>query len=156
MLTSASGCHDVKNYRHLTLPSGSGRLVTATLFRRITPLPISIGWESWMIYKAQSLGRKVAVYPVEFEHRREYSFGSTWTFGYSAYVNGVPFIFTVFRAMKSLFTGLHTPVNAVSIPLGQLEYMVKGAEKLDCAPFVNSMYKWRIKQSITGVLHGRH
>jgi len=152
----ASGCHDVKNYRHLTLPSGSGRLVVATLFRRITPLPNSIGWESWMIYKAQSLGRKVAVYPVEFEHRREYSFGSTWTFGYSAYVNGVPFIFTVFRAMKSLFTGLHTPVNAVSIPLGQLEYMVKGAEKLDCAPFVNSMYKWRIKQSITGVLHGRH
>ena len=152
----ASGCHDVKNYKHLTLPSGSGRLVTASLFKKITPLPNSIGWESWMIYKAQSLGRKVSVYPVEFEHKREYSFGSTWTFGYSAYVNGIPFIFTLFRAMKSLFTGVHSPVNAVSIPLGQLEYILKRAEKLDCAPFVNSMYKQRINQYIIRVLYNRN
>jgi len=152
----ASGCHDAKNYKHLTLPSGSGRLVTATLFKRITPLPSSIGWESWMVYKAQSLGKKVAVYPIEFEHRRGYSFKSARTFGYSAYVNGVPFIFTIFRAIKSTFTGIHTPINAVSIPLGQLEYMIRRAEKLDCAPFVSSAYKWRMKQVIMGVLYGRH
>ncbi len=152
----ASGCHDIKNFSHLTLPSGSGRLISVKLFKKITPLPNSIGWESWMIYKTQSLGRKVAVYSVQYEHRREYSFGSTRTFGYSAYVNGVPFIFTLFRALKSMFSGLHNPINSISIPLGQLEYMIKGATKLDCASFVNNMYKWRIKQSIIGVLYGRH
>jgi len=149
----ASGCHDVKVFKHLTLPSGSGRLVTARLFKRITPLPSNIGWESWMIFKAKSMGMKVAVYPVRYEHRRQYSFGSTRTFGYSAYVNGVPVIFTIFRALKYIIFGIHTPVNAVSIPLGQLEYMIRKPEKLDCAAYVNNAYKWRIKQFLAGILH---
>ncbi|MEM2130103.1 MAG: hypothetical protein QXZ70_05850, partial [Candidatus Bathyarchaeia archaeon] len=150
----ASGYHGEKGFRHLTLPSGSGRLVTARLFKKITPLPSNIGWESWMIFKAQSMGMKVAVYPVKYEHRREYSFGSTKTFGYSAYVNGVPVIFTMFRALKYIIFGIHTPINAISILLGQLEYMIRRPEKLDCAHYVNNVYKWRIKQSLADAIHG--
>jgi glycosyltransferase involved in cell wall biosynthesis len=148
----ASGCHNIKSYKHLTMPSGSGRLVTAGLFEKLTPFPNSIGWESWMIYKAMSFGKKVAVYPVEFEHGRGYSFGSVRTFGYSAYVNGVPLIFTIFRAAKAILTGLHSPINALSIPLGQIEYAIRRVDKLDCASFVYDMHKRRIRQTIVGVL----
>jgi len=144
----ASGYHDAGNFKHLSFPSGSGRLVTATLFKRITPFPNSIGWESWVIYKTQILGRKVAIYPVRYEHKRKYSVGSTRTFGYSAYVNGVPFIFTFFRVMKSLVTGIHSPINAMAILLGHLEFIFRNVEKLDTALFVRNMDWWRMKQFI--------
>jgi hypothetical protein len=107
-----------------------------------------------MIYKAQSLGRKTAIYPLKYEHKREYSFTSTRTFGYSAYVNGVPFIFILFRAVKSLILGIHTPLNAISIPLGYLEYMIKRPERLDSARFVENVHKWRIKKTIAGIVDG--
>lgn len=146
----ASGYHD--RYGNLTLPGGSGRLISASLFKKITPFPHSIGWESWMIYKTQLMGRKIAVYPLRFEHERKYSVRSTWTFGHSAYVNGVPFIFTLSRALKSLIFGIHTPINAVSIVFGHLEYMIRNAEKLDCAPFVYALHKWRIRLFIRSML----
>lgn len=150
----ASGYHGFKDFEHLSQPGGSGRLVSAPLFRKITPLPSNIGWESWMIYKAQSLGRKTAIYPLRYEHKREYSFASTRTFGYSAYVNGVPFIFVLFRAVKSLILGIHKPINAISIPLGYLECMIKRPERLDSARFVESMHKSRIKETIAGIVGG--
>ncbi len=150
----ASGYHGVEDFRHLTQPSGSGRLVAAPLFKRITPLPTSIGWESWMIYKTQSLGRKTAIYPLRYEHKREYSFASTRTFGYSAYVNGVPFIFILLRATKSLILGIHTPLNAISIPLGYLECMIRRPERLDSVCFVENMYKWRIRKTVAGIVDG--
>jgi glycosyltransferase involved in cell wall biosynthesis len=133
-------------------PHGSGRVISAALFKEITPFPQSIGWESWMLYKTMSMGKKIAVYPIRFEHGRKYSLGSTWTFGHSAYVNGVPFIFTVLRSVKSLVLGTHTPINALSIVLGHLEYMLRKPEKLDCAKFTSNWHKWRIKQFIRSKL----
>ena len=142
----ASGYFD--KYEHRTLPSGSGRLITAALFKKITPFPNGMGWESWMIYKALLMGKRVAVYPIRYKHERKYSYKSTLTFGYSAYVNGVPFIFTLLRALRSLVLGIHTPINSIFIVIGHLEYIVRNIEKFDTAPFVYNLHKWRIKKFI--------
>jgi len=148
----ASGCHDAKNYKHLTLPSGSGRLVTATLFKRITPLPSSIGWESWMIYKALYLGRRVSVYPIEFKHSRKYSVKSTWTFGQSSYVNGVPLIFTLLRTIKNVTVSDLGFINSLAVLLGHIEYYIRKVEKLDTAPFTRELQLQRLRKSIASIL----
>lgn len=134
------------------LPSGSGRVISSSILRKIAPFPRSIGWESWMLYKAMAMGRKVAVYPVEFYHSRGYSLRSTLTFGFSAYLNGVPLIFTMARTLKTLVTGIHSPLNAISITFGHLEYMLRRPERFDIAPFVYDFHKKRIKKTINELL----
>jgi len=135
-------------------PSGSGRLVTSSFLMQVTPFPYSIGWETWMLYKAAYLHRKLAVYPVELKHHRKYSVRSTWTFGQSAYVNGVPLLFTLLRTFKNISRGELGPFNSLSILLGQIEYTIRRANKLETAHFVKKVKKQEIKNVIGGFFHG--
>ena len=142
----ASGYIDF--YNPTSAPSGSGRILTRTLFNKLTPLPENIGWESWILYKTLSLGRKTQVYPIRFQHNRSYSVESTWTFGHSAYVNGSPLLFTLARSFKAMVKREHSPVNCLAITLGHVEYTLRRADRLDTASFVGTLQKQRVKQKI--------
>jgi len=137
-----------ENYNPTSVPSGSGRVISSNFFKKITPFPPNIGWESWVLYKALSLGRKVAVYPIKFQHIRKYSIQSLWTFGHSAYLNGTPLIFTIGRSVKAFLFKEHTLLGALAIVSGHVEYILRHPTTLDTAQFVNELQKWRIKSKI--------
>jgi len=141
-----------RRYNSSSLPSGSGRLITSELFKKITPLPRTIGWESWMIYKTLYLGKRVSVYPIEFKHYRKYSIKSTWTFGQSAYVNGVPLTFTLLRTIKNVILNEHNLINSLAILLGHIEYSIRKVEKLDIAPFTRKMHLRRLSGFVHNLL----
>jgi glycosyltransferase involved in cell wall biosynthesis len=138
----------INKYSSSEAPSGSGRVLSYTIFMMLIPFPENIGWESWMLYKAKSLGKKMRVYPVKFEHSKPYSYKSTWTFGQSAYLNGSPFIFTLARSLKAMILREHTPLNALSLIFGHMEYMLRRPQKLDTSEFVENMQKYRLKEAV--------
>lgn len=129
-------------------PSGSGRLISYDLMKLITPFPLSIGWETWILYKTLYLERKIAVYPIKIDHQRRYSLKSTWSFGQSAYVNGVPLLFTILRSVKNIFNMEMSILNSLSMVFGHIEYLLRGVKRLDTAPFVKEIKLQEIRRTI--------
>lgn len=125
-------------------PNGSGRLISERVMRHLMPFPLSIGWETGMLYKAMSLGFKIRAYPIKLRHLHRYSVRSTWTFGHSAYVNGIPLFFTLFRCFKTFLSGSMRRINTLSILLGHIEYWLKREPKLETADYVSRITKRRI------------
>lgn len=138
----------INKFNQTATPHGAGRILTHKLFAKVTPFVQNIGWESYMIYKARKMGLSATIFPIKFNHDREYTRHSTWTFGHSSYMLGNPLIFTLGRVVKVIIRREHKPLNAFAILLGHLEYIIRHPRRLDIAPFVDDFQRRRIANLI--------
>lgn len=134
-------------------PGGSGRIYTKEAWALVTPFYPTIAWETGALYKAIMHKKKLGFYPVPKSHTRPQGLGSTWTFGHGAYVLGTPLLFTFLRVIKSIVRKEHPPLNALSILLGQMEYMIRKPPKADIAPYVSIMKKRQLMTAIKSTIY---
>ncbi len=134
-------------------PGGSGRVYTKEAWALVTPFYPTIAWETGALYKALMHKMRLGFYPAPKSHTRPQGMGSTWTFGHGAYVLGTPLAFTMLRAIKCIIKKEHPPLNALSIFLGQLEYMIRRPPKADIAPYVSEMKKKQLVGNIKVIVN---
>lgn len=105
------------------------------------PFPSSIGYESWLNFKARQMGWHVKVVPeARYIHLRPYGSYTVWTNGQSMYVNGYPFFIMLLRVLKNVvFEGNRW--KQFGMVGGFIQYWVRGEPKLDTAEFA---YRWEV------------
>ncbi len=93
-------------------PTGSGRMVSHEYWRKIgASFPISYGWETWLIYRAEMDGEEVKVYPnLHFEHMhprgRTHGF---YNWGKARYLLGFHPLYMLGRTILDLL-GIDSPI----------------------------------------------
>jgi glycosyltransferase involved in cell wall biosynthesis len=141
-----SGSHTKQRILDEASPHGSGRVVRYSFLKKILPLPESIGWESWILFKAQQMGGRVSrVANVSYQHLRPYDSSSVWTFGQSMYELGYPFWFVLARTAKNIVLESNK-LQQLTMPAGFLEFKLKRKSKLDIAEFVSRSQVHRIRR----------
>jgi len=143
-----SGSHVKQNIIEKASPHGSGRIIRYSFLKEVLPFPESIGWESWILFKALQNGGKIKrISDISFQHLKPYSSASIWTFGQSMYELGYPLWFVFARFVKNV---LFEPnkIQQFHMLNGFLEYKLKRKPKLDVADFVARYQKQRIKRLI--------
>jgi len=153
-LLIVSGSHMKQKILEQASPHGAGRIIVYDFLRTILPFPESIGWESWVLFKALQRGGRIKRTPeVFFQHLRPYSSGSIRTFGQSMYELGYPFWFVVARVLKDSVSGSDR-LQRVHMLRGYLEYLFKHKPRLDIADFVAEYQTQRIRDLIAKSLFG--
>jgi len=145
-LCVCSGSHTKQRILDEASPHGSGRVVRYSFLKQILPLPESIGWESWMLFKAQQMGGRVSrIANVSYQHLRPYGSSSVWTFGQSMYELGYPFWFVLVRCAKNIVLEPNR-LRQLTMLGGFLEFKLKRKPKLDVADFVARSQIHRLKK----------
>ncbi len=144
-LLVCSGTHMKQKIVGKAEPHGAGRVFRYSFLSKILPFPVTIGWESWVLFKALEKGGETArITTVTYGHLKPYSSGSVWTFGHSMYELGYPFWFVVGRCIKNVVFGSHK-LQQLHMFRGYIEYMINGYPRLDVAPFVGRYEKQRVR-----------
>ena len=133
-----------RKYSDRDAPDGSGRIFSNEVWHKVTPFYDSIGWESGLMYKAQSLGYKLGKYPIKKEHLRPYSEGSIRTFGHGSYTLGNPLWWTMLRVFRDIVSKNKKPRNAMQILFGHVEFMIKRKPKVSIADWNRKQKNKRI------------
>jgi glycosyltransferase involved in cell wall biosynthesis len=145
-LLVCSGSHTKQRTVDETSPHGSGRVIRYDFLKCILPFPESIGWESWILFKAQQMGGRVARIPnVTYQHLRPYGSSSVWTFGQSMYELGYPFWFVLARTAKNIVFESNK-LQQLTMIAGFLEFKFRRKPKLDVAGFVARSQTYRLKK----------
>lgn len=145
-LLVCSGSHTKQRTFDETSPHGSGRVIRYSFLKRILPVPESIGWESWILFKAQQMGGRVArIQNVTYQHLRPYGSSSVWTFGQSMYELGYPFWFVLARTTKNMVFE-SSRLQQLTMIAGFLEFKLRRRAKLDVADFVAKSQTYRLKR----------
>lgn len=150
-LLVASGSHMEQKIIEEASPHGAGRVILYSFFKQVLPFPETIGWESWILFKALQNGGKVKRFPnVSYQHLKPYSSSSVWTFGQSMYELGYPLWFVFARFLKNV---LFEPNKLQQFTMlgGFLEFKLKRKHKLDIADFVARYQKQRIRRLLSKV-----
>lgn len=134
-----------KSFSSTKTPTGSGRIMSASSFKKLMPLPENVTWDTWMLFKMLQTGAKYRAYPVKKKHLKERRVA--YSHGHAAHILGTPLVFTLFRVAKRIVRKKR-PLQALSIFIGQLEYMLRRIPKMKIAPFVYQIRKYRIKRKI--------
>jgi len=151
-LLVCSGTHMKQKIVGKAEPHGAGRIFRYAFLSKILPFPVTIGWESWVLFKAlESGGETARVTTVSFDHLKPYSSGSVWTFGHSMYELGYPFWFVLGRCVKNVIFGSHK-LQQLQMFRGYVQYMIKGDPRLDVAPFVSRYERQRVRSLFARVL----
>lgn len=136
----------IKKYNRTNKPCGTGRIFTQEQWRKLTPFLESIAWETVCLYEALQENKTLSVYPIKMVHLKPLSNESIETFGHGAYILGVPFKWTILRAIKDFFIGNLTLTQSISLIKGHYEYHRKKQQKLPISPFVNKHHEQRLKK----------
>ena len=151
-LLVCSGSHTTQRTVDETSPHGSGRVIRYSFLKRILPLPESIGWESWILFKAQQMGGRVARIPnVSYQHLRPYGTSSVWTFGQSMHELGYPFWFVLARTAKNIVFESNK-LQQLTMIAGFLEFKFRRKPKLDVADFVARSQTYRLKKLLRKIV----
>jgi glycosyltransferase involved in cell wall biosynthesis len=151
-LLICSGTHMKQKIVGEAAPHGAGRVFRYAFLGKILPFPVTIGWESWVLFKALESGGKTArVSTVSFDHLKPYSSGSVWTFGHSMYELGYPFWFVLGRCAKNIVFESHK-LQQLQMLRGYVEYMIKRKPRLDVAAFVSRYQKQRVRNFFARLL----
>ena len=129
-----------------TDPRGSGRVVKYEFWKKIgLKYPVNYGWESYIIYKAKSMGYKVAVYKDLKTTVMRPTGKSTKYFDYGRAMKcmGYPFIYVVAR---TIITGIKNPKAAIKMMSGYFSSCIFMYS--DIAPFVNKLKKRELLQEL--------
>jgi len=148
-LLIASGSHMEQKIVQGASPHGAGRMFRYSFLRRVLPFPESIGWESWVLFKALWLGGKAErLSNVSYKHLKPYSSSSVWTFGQSMYELGYPLWFVLGRFLKNI---LFEPNKLQQFTMlgGYVEYWLERRRRLDIADFVSMYQNHRIRRLIS-------
>jgi hypothetical protein len=105
-------------------PSGSGRIFTKRVWKKVTPFLPHIAWESGALYNGLMYGIKLAMYPVSKSHLHEQGYSSTITWGYAGYILKTPILFTIIRVIMSICKRNIPISHSLSILLGHVQYMI--------------------------------
>lgn len=153
-LLIVSGSHMAQKIVEEASPHGAGRIMAYRFLGSILPFPESIGWESWVLFKALQKGGAIKRVPeVSFTHMRPYSSGSVRTFGQSMYELGYPFWFVVARVLKDTIAGPDR-LQPLYMLHGYMEYLFRHKPKLDVASFVAKYQTQRIRKLAAKSLPG--
>ncbi len=151
-LLVASGSHMEQKIIEEASPHGAGRVIRYSFLRRVLPFPETIGWESWILFKALQNGGKVKRFPnVSYQHLKPYSSSSVWTFGQSMYELGYPLWFVLARVAKNFLFEPHK-FQQLHMLGGFLEYRLKNKAKLDVGDFVRQYQKQRVRNLLVSVV----
>jgi len=154
-LLVCSGSHTKQKIVEEASPHGSGRIIRYSFLRKVQPFPETIGWESWILFKALQAGGKVKrVSDLPFEHLKAYSSYSVWTFGQSMYELGYPLWFVLVRVAKNFLFEPHK-LQQLHMLGGFLEYGLKRRPKLDVGDFVGRYQKQRIMNLLVNIVLGK-
>ncbi|MCD6483726.1 MAG: glycosyltransferase family 2 protein [Candidatus Odinarchaeota archaeon] len=133
-----------------TDPRGSGRVIKFDFWNEIgLKYPVNYGWESYIIYKAKSLGYKVKVYQdIETTVLRPTG-KSTKYFDYGRAMKcmGYPFIYVLAR---TAITSIKNPKAAVKMLSGYFSSCI--FKYSDIAPFVNKLKKRELLQELSEII----
>lgn len=81
------------------MPHGGGRFVKTDFMEQIGGFyPVAYGWETWLLYKAMQLNRKVRLYnDLRYKHLRPFRPGNLFNWGRAMYSLGFPTYFVCMR-----------------------------------------------------------
>ena len=87
-----------------SMPHGGGRFVKMDFMEQIGgKYPVAYGWETWLLYKAMQLNRKVKLYhDLRYEHLRPFRPGNLFNWGRAMYSLGFPTYFVSLRFLINL------------------------------------------------------
>jgi len=141
-----SGSHTKQKVFDQASPHGSGRIIRYSFLKEVLPFPESIGWESWILFKAQQKGGRIKrIASASYQHLRPYGSSSVWTFGQSMYELGYPFWFILVRLAKNIMTEPNK-LQQLTMLGGFLEFKLKRKPKLDISDFVGRSQVQRIRK----------
>jgi glycosyltransferase involved in cell wall biosynthesis len=130
------------------VPTGAGRIISNRLWKHLMPPPREGGWEGMCVFKAEMLGFKHRVYPIQrvpLDPRENIR-----SLGHHSYVLGFPFVYILARGVKMVRDG--RLIRGLSLVLGMLEYMARRFPKNELAPYVNLVCKAKMKNTIMKLL----
>jgi len=133
-----------------TDPRGSGRVIKFDFWNEIgLKYPVNYGWESYIIYKAKSLGYKVKVYQDIKTTVLRPTGKSTKYFDYGRAMKcmGYPFIYVLAR---TAITSIKNPKAAVKMLSGYFSSCI--FKYSDIAPFVNKLKKRELLQELSEII----
>lgn len=149
----ASGVAEGETSRSFS-PRGSGRLINAEWFKTVGfRYPENYGFEAYLVYKALSQGKKVAVYSdLKFKLQRETRLFPEKVYYWGKGMRALNYDFLYFLGRAALFS-LKSPQNCFSLLRG---YFSSGIEKYsDVQDFVPNFQRRqllnRIKEIFTGM-----
>lgn len=95
----ASGDWISSGGRSNQMPHGGGRFVSTDLMIEIGgKYPVAYGWETWLLYKALQLNRKVRLYKdVRYKHLRPFRPSNLFNWGRAMYSLGFPTYYVCMR-----------------------------------------------------------
>jgi len=131
-----SGIHTKQKILDEATPYGSGRMIRYSFLKQVLPIPDSVGWEGWVVFKARQMGGRVErVQTVSYQHLRSYGSSTLWAFGQGMYELGYPFWFVLARVVKNI---VFEPNKLQQLTMlgGFIEFKLKRKHKLDVADFV--------------------
>lgn len=143
-----SGIHTKQKILDEASPHGSGRMIRYSFLKQVLPIPESVGWEGWIVFKARQMGGRVKrVQTVSYQHMRSYGSSTLWAFGQGMYELGYPFWFVLARLVKNI---VFEPNRLQQLTMlgGFIEFKLKRKTKLDIADFVVKNQIDRIRRLI--------
>lgn len=137
-------------------PQGTGRMFDYAFLKRHLPFPVSIGWESDILFKGMQEGEIKCFPEIAFKHTREYGSYSIRTFGHGAYVLGYPFLFFLARSLKTfVLRDCEYPRFKVFLQLlGYIEYFLTRQKRLPIADFVKNHLNRRLVRFVARIVKG--
>lgn len=147
-LLVCSGIHTQQKILDEATPHGSGRMIRYSFLRRVLPIPESVGWEGWVVFKARQMGGRVSrIQTVSYQHLRSYGSSTLWAFGQGMYELGYPFWFVLARLVKNMVFGPNR-FQQFTMLGGFIEFKLKRKPKLDVADFVVKIQVDRIRRLV--------
>jgi len=122
-----------------TAPRGSGRVVRYSFWKNIgLSYPETLGWESYLVYKAMSLGYRVVCYNdvITYSQRPTGRRTNLKEYGRAMYILGYDWKYGLGR---SFLTFLKNPRGGLNMLFGFLT--ARNSERLDVADWVNKSQK---------------
>lgn len=143
-----SGIHTQLKVLDEAVPHGSGRMIRYSFLKRVLPIPESVGWEGWVVFKARQMGGRVKrVQTASYHHLRSYGSTTLWAFGQGMYELGYPFWFVLARLVKNMVFGPNR-LQQFTMLGGFIEFWLNQKPKLDIADFVVRSQVDRIRRLI--------
>mgnify|MGYP001773835225 CR=1 FL=1 len=143
----ASGC--IKGERfYPDFPRGSGSLIRYSFWEKLgLRYPLIYGWESYLVYKAKSLGYLTLCYPqlISYTLRQTYKFTKGEYLGRGMKSLGYPLEYALARVFLLFFKD---PLRSLDLLLGYF----KEKEKADIYPFVKAYLRRRILKRLRYLL----
>jgi hypothetical protein len=133
-LIIASGIIENEPYTE-TAPRGSGRVMDYRFWNNINGLqyPIAWGWESWILYKAMSLGYETRAFSeIPFKVLRPTNFPGSGVWGKAMYALGYDWKYVLLRSIR---TSMQSPKGGALMFWNWLNH--QDVKKLDVADWVN-------------------